>query len=141
MPVTDKQAHGLPWNLFWMLPPQKMQDIPVVIFICLFLRAILFTAYANDSSTCTYFNFNVETFHRLTSHKISSVVVHSMEDCAMACLEHWECFSFNLGNTASDGHGMHECELIRTDKYNSNSTYDSSKDFHHFFVKVSVLAV
>ena len=112
-----------------------MQDtLVVVIFIGLFLQTIQFK---DSSSAVTYFNFNVETFHRLTSHKISSVVVNSMEDCAMACLEHWECFSFNLGNTMSDG--SYECELIRTDRYNSNSTYNSSKDFHHFFVKVSVL--
>ena len=119
-----------------MLQPWKMQDTQVVIFIGLFLRAIQFTAYANDSSTFAYFNIDVETFHRLTSHKISSVVVNSMEDCAMTCLEHWECLSFNLGNTSD---GSYECELLRTDRYNSNSTYNSSKDFHHFFVKVSVL--
>ncbi|XP_078357384.1 microfibril-associated glycoprotein 4-like [Oculina patagonica] len=32
--------------------------------------------------------------------------------------------------------GKQECELIRTDKYNSNSTYSHSNDFHHFFITI-----
>ncbi|KAL9984567.1 hypothetical protein ACROYT_G006877 [Oculina patagonica] len=108
-----------------------MQDSIVFLFVGLFLRTIQFSAHARDSFR--YFDYDVDAFHRLTSHKISSVVVNSMEDCAMACLAHWECFSFNLGNLTMAG--KHECELIRTDKYNSNSTYSNSNDFHHFFVR------
>ena len=67
----------------------------------------------------------MDTSHRLTSHKISSIVVDSMEDCAMACFVQRECFSFNLGNPSKAG--KHECELLRTDKYNSNSTCSHSR--------------
>lgn len=113
-----------------------MQTAIAFLFIGLFLRSIQFTIQTRDSSGFRYFDYDVDAFHRLTSHIISSVVVNAMEDCAMACLVHWECFSFNLGNPMTAG--KHECELIRTDKYNSNSTYSHSKDFHHFFIRVSV---
>ena len=78
----------------------------------------------------------MDAFRRLTSHKIYSTFVDSMEDCAMACLVHWECLSFNLGIQLTAG--KQECELIRTDKYNSNSTYSNTSNFHHFFVSVSL---
>ena len=105
------------------------------LFSVLFLRSIQFTVQSEGSGGFRYFDFDVEAFHRLTSHKISSSVVDSMEDCTFACLAHWECFSFNLGNPILK---KYDCELIRTDKYNSKSTYNHSKDFHHFFIRVSI---
>ena len=111
-----------------------MQSAIVFLFAVLFLWSIQFTIHCSDSTAFRSFNYDVVAFHRLTSHKISSSVVDSMVDCAFACLVHWECFSFNLRNPIAK---KYDCELIRTDKYNSQSTYNRSKDFHHFFIKVS----
>ena len=111
-----------------------MKGAIVFLFAVLFLWSTQFTIHCSDSTDFRSFNYDVDAFHRLTSHKISSSVVDSMEDCAFACLAHRECFSFNLGSLIAK---KYDCELIRTDKYNSKSTYSHSRDFHHFFIRVS----
>lgn len=111
----------------------NMKNVMVFLLVGLFLQSLQFSIQTRDSFR--YFDYYVDAFHRLTSHKISSAAVNSMKDCAMACLVHWECFSFNLGSPAIAG--KRECELIKTDKYDSNSTYIYSSNFHHFSIKVS----
>ena len=113
-----------------------MNGTIIFLFLVFSLYSIQFTTQSEGSGGFRYFNFDVEAFHRLTSHQMTSSVVDSMEDCTFACLAHWECFSFNLGNPIAK---KYDCELIRTDKYNSKSTYNHSKDFHHFFIRVSSL--
>ena len=115
----------------------------IFLCVCLILRSIQFATEAFDTKSdpvsVVYCNYSVDAFHRLTSHKIYSTFVNSRVDCAMACVTHWECLSFNLGIQMTAE--KQECELIRTDKYNSNSTYSNSSNFHHFFVSVSLKKV
>lgn len=77
-----------------------------------------------------YSGFKGVAFRRISSHLISSKIVPNLSVCAFDCVKQWECLSFNFANPSGGGH---VCELLRTDKYNSNSTYTQNGDFHHFY--------
>ena len=115
-----------------------MQGIAIIILsaLSLHVQEIPIRFHGSAATVFQYISFDLDPFHRLTSHKISSSVVDSMEDCAMKCVMQWErCLSFNLGNSTTN---KHCCELISTDKYNSIANYSHSDNFHHFFKKVSL---
>lgn len=115
-----------------------MQGIAIIILsaLSLHVQEIPIRCHGSAATVFQYISFDLDPFHRLTSHKISSSVVDSMEDCAMKCVMRWErCLSFNLGNSTTN---KHCCELISTDKYNSIDNYSHSDNFHHFFKKVSI---
>ena len=77
-----------------------------------------------------YSGFKADPFHRVTSHLITSMTVPNLTLCSFNCLKNLECVSFNFGNRVN---GWHACELLRTDKYNSRSSYLPSGDFHYFY--------
>lgn len=115
-----------------------MQGIAIIILstLSLHVQEIPIRCHGSAATVFQYISFDLDPFHRLTSHKISSSVVDSMEDCAMKCVMRWErCLSFNLGNSTTN---KQSCELISTDKYNSIANYSHSDNFHHFFKKVSI---
>jgi len=115
-----------------------MQGIAIIILsaLSLHVQEIPIRSHGSAATGFQYISFDMDPFHRLTSHKISSSAVDSMEDCAMRCVMQWKrCFSFNLGNSTTN---KQCCELISTDKYNSIANYSHSDNFHHFFKKVSI---
>ncbi|XP_067046141.1 uncharacterized protein [Acropora muricata] len=60
------------------------------------------------------------------------LVVLSIQ-CALTCLQHLSCFSFNLA-TFPDDNGKLLCEHLPSDKYNNSKKFVSSKNYHHFSI-------
>jgi hypothetical protein len=83
-----------------------------------------------------YDGFKADAFRRITTHLIETNLVNKLGLCALKCLKKVECVSFNFGNPVN---GKHVCELLRTDKYNSRSSYVNSTDYHYFYPGVSKL--
>ena len=109
-----------------------MQGIAIIILsaLSLHVQEMPIRSHGSAATGFQYISFDLDPFHRLTSHKISSSAVDSMEDCAMKCVMQWKrCLSFNLGNLTTN---KQWCELISTDKYNSIANYSHSDNFHHF---------
>ena len=65
----------------------------------------------------------------------TSLVVQSIQ-CALTCLQHLSCFSFNLA-AFPDDNGKLLCEHLLSDKYNNSKKFVSSKNYHHFSIWVS----
>jgi len=65
----------------------------------------------------------------------TSLVVLSIQ-CALTCLQHLSCFSFNLA-TFPDDNSKLLCEHLPSDKYNNSKKFVSSKNYHHFSIWVS----
>ncbi|XP_031563600.1 uncharacterized protein LOC116299106 [Actinia tenebrosa] len=74
--------------------------------------------------------FKADAFRRITTHLIETHIVNKLGSCAFRCSKHLECVSFNFGNRMN---GKHGCQLLRTDKYNSGSSYVTDTDFHYFY--------
>ena len=70
--------------------------------------------------------------------QINVVLVHKLEDCGLACVNHCSCFSFNIA-IRLDKNGHFVCELLATDKYNETSKFVASGDFHHFSIAVRLV--
>ena len=88
----------------------------------------------NPDERSAYFRQN--DFSYLNINPVgTSLVVQSIE-CALTCLQHIFCFSFNLA-AFSDNKGKHLCEYLPSDKYNNSEKFVASKTYHHFSIWVS----
>ena len=61
-------------------------------------------------------------------------------DCGYACLEIPSCFSYNVA-TFPDFNGKRLCELLPSDKFNNSGKLKASREFHHFYIPVSLLLI
>ena len=85
----------------------------------------------------SYGNFAVDMFHRLQVSVGSSTVVSRYKECAMSCVNTPSCSSFNVASSP-DVDGKFRCELLDQDKYSSLDQLISSRDYHHYSIKVSI---
>jgi hypothetical protein len=104
-------------------------SIFLVVSIC-YLNSFLTETRKVSPDGIVYEGFKGDAFRRITTHLIETNIVNKLGLCALKCLKNHECSSFNFGNPVN---GQHICELLRTDKYNSRSSYVNSTDFHYFF--------
>ena len=80
--------------------------------------------------------FSQNDFSYLNINPIgTSLVVQSIQ-CALTCLQHLSCFSFNLA-AFSDNNGKLLCEHLHSDKYNYSEKFAASHTYHHFSIWVS----
>ena len=87
-----------------------------------------------DSRSAAYFSQN--DFSYLSINPIgTSLVVQSIQ-CALTCLQHLSCFSFNLA-AFPDDNGKLLCEHLSSDKYNNSEKFVASNTYHHFSIWVS----
>ncbi|XP_015762686.1 PREDICTED: uncharacterized protein LOC107341736 [Acropora digitifera] len=85
----------------------------------------------NPDARFAYFNQN--DFSYLSINPIgTSLVVQSIQ-CALTCLQHLSCFSFNLA-TFPDDNGKLLCEHLSSDKYNNSEKFVASNTYHHFSI-------
>ena len=88
----------------------------------------------NPDQHSAYFSQN--DFSYLDINSIgTSLVVQSIQ-CALTCLQHLSCFSFNLA-AFSDNNGKLLCEHLPSDKNNNSEKFVASKTYHHFSIWVS----
>ena len=80
--------------------------------------------------------FSQDDFSYLNINPVgTSLVVQSIQ-CALMCLQHLSCFSFNLA-AFPDNDGKLLCEHLPSDKYNNSEKFVTSKNYHHFSIWVS----
>ena len=73
-------------------------------------------------------------FYRFLNVKASvSVTVYDAMACALECLRHGFCFSFNF---AVSPRGRHGCQLLREDKYTFSDRFEPSQFYHHYSMVV-----
>lgn len=88
----------------------------------------------NPDARSAYFGQN--DFSYLSINPIgTSLVVQSIQ-CALTCLQHLSCFSFNLA-AFPDDNGKLLCEHLSSDKYNNSEKFVASNTYHHFSIWVS----
>ncbi|XP_044181425.1 uncharacterized protein LOC122962416 isoform X1 [Acropora millepora] len=77
--------------------------------------------------------FSQNDFSYLSINPIgTSLVVQSIQ-CALMCLQHLCCFSFNLA-AFPDDNGKLLCEHLSSDKYNNSEKFVASNTYHHFSI-------
>ncbi|XP_044181918.1 uncharacterized protein LOC122962742 [Acropora millepora] len=85
----------------------------------------------NPDARSAYFSQN--DFSYLSINPIgTSLVVQSIQ-CALTCLQHLSCFSFNLA-AFPDDNGKLLCEHLSSDKYNNSEKFVASNTYHHFSI-------
>ena len=84
--------------------------------------------------------FIKEKFSRLNITALVKRVTGNSLSCAFSCLNNLACFSFNFA-AFPDEAGKFSCEILSSDKYNNSNDFLPSKNFHHFSIVVSNLAL
>lgn len=76
--------------------------------------------------------------HVLDVEKISSFLVGFVTECALRCVSHVSCLSFNIkeDNTENSRQQI-TCEILPKDLYNASLNFQKSKEFHHWSAIVS----
>lgn len=75
----------------------------------------------------------LEHFHWFLNVKASvSITAHDAMACALECLRHSFCLSFNFAVSP----GRHDCELLREDKYTFSDRFEPSQFYHHYSMAV-----
>ena len=57
-------------------------------------------------------------------------------DCGFACTGLSWCMSYNFQRNSSHD-GLHQCELLSSDKYNNSNAFQPNEEFDHFSIRVS----
>ena len=83
-----------------------------------------------------YVNFMIDQFSYLNITSIGRNLIQDENDCGYACLEIPSCFSYNVA-AFPDVNDKRLCELLPSDKLNNSDKFNTSKEFHHFFIPVS----
>ena len=114
-----------------------MSRLLKIFFCCIF-----FTAISTSSEIVPDQGFErrengtnfLEHFHRFLNVKANvSVTVYDAMACALQCLRHCFCFSFNF---AVSPPGSHECQLLLEDKYTFSDRFEPSRFYHHYSMAV-----
>ena len=82
----------------------------------------------------------VSEFSYLNITSIGRNLIQDENDCGYACLEIPACFSYNVA-AFSDVNGKLLCELLPSDKFNHSDKFNTSREFHHFYLPVSLLLI
>lgn len=86
-----------------------------------------------------YAHFKGHQHHRLDIYPIKSTASRSRQERAQECAYTKPCFSFNLASTV-DVLGKLTCELLPSDIYAQSNKFGAHPGFHHFSIKVSIVA-
>ncbi len=86
-----------------------------------------------------YANFKGHKFSHLNITPLGTDLVLKSSQCGTACVNIPSCFSFNLA-AFSDINGKLSCELLPSDKYNNSDKFVASQFYHHFSIRVRMLA-
>lgn len=82
-------------------------------------------------------HFIQHKYHVLDVDKISSFLVRFVTECALRCLHHASCFSFNIEDDTTENIAQKTCELLPTDFYNASLHFEESEEFDHWSIVVS----
>lgn len=118
-----------------------MPSLPGFFFCCIVLTGILtFAGNVPDSfdpgfgkreSKASF----LEHFHWFLNVKASvSITVYDAIACALECLRHSLCFSFNIAISPSKS--GHDCQLLGADKYTLADRFQPSQFYHHYSMAV-----
>jgi len=111
-------------------------------FRSLTLIILLFYPY---SSTCaqnfkrekqgvSFAKFVKASSVKLNALKVANLKVSRVGECTFECINHHECYSVNFGASLD---GKHSCELLGTDKFSQSKHLVESREFDHYYIKVS----
>lgn len=69
-------------------------------------------------------------------NQLASLKVSRPGECTFECVNNHECYSVNFAS-GSDDNGKHSCELLKVDKFSRPNNVYKTKEFNHYFIKVS----
>lgn len=75
--------------------------------------------------------------HVLDVEKISSFLVSSVTKCALRCVHHALCLSFNIKEDKTDNNTQMACELLPINLLNASMEFRKREEFHHWSFTVS----
>ena len=82
----------------------------------------------------------ISEFSYLNITSIGRDLIRDENDCGYACLEIPSCFSYNVA-AFPDVNGKLLCEILPSDKFNNSDKFNTSRDFHHVSIAVSLLLI
>ena len=82
-------------------------------------------------------HFFEHKYHILDVERISTFVVGFVTECALRCLRHVSCISFNIEDTTTHARKIRTCELLPKDVYHASHKFQQRKKFHHWSTLVS----
>lgn len=118
-----------------------MPSLPGFFFCCIVLTGILTFAgnvpesfdpgFGKRESRASF----LEHFHWFLNVEASvSITVYDAIACALECLRHSLCFSFNIAISPSKS--GHDCQLLGADKYTFADRFQPSQFYHHYSMAV-----
>ena len=75
--------------------------------------------------------------HVLDVEKISSFLVGFVTECALECVRHLLCLSFNIKEDTTENSTKMTCELLPVDLFNVSLKFQKRGEFHHWSIVVS----
>lgn len=85
-----------------------------------------------------YAQFVGNSFTELTNSSFATLKVESLGECTFQCINSQKCISVNFAGHQTQG--KHICELLNEDKFSRSDKVVSSDDFHHYHIKVGLVA-
>lgn len=122
----------------------------VILVVCIFFFSrlnITTLGEGNDHVNTWIWKDSNEVFSHFFQHKnyalrvnsIGSFLVGFVTECALRCLRHLSCVSFNIEEATAANRRHVTCELLPVDMYNASEKLQSSESFHHWSTVVSEL--
>ena len=118
-----------------------MNRLVTPILCAVFILIRVMTAKAHQQadlfrdSKLQYVNFVKHGETVLDAPMITSTAFHDALYCALECLTHDQCISYNSA-VFPDAENKFKCQLLATDKYRSSKSLRSNKEFNHYSIKV-----
>ena len=95
------------------------------------------TIFATIGPNEAFSHFIQHKNHVLDVEKISSFLVSIVTECALRCVRHVSCLSFNIKEDTTENSTQMTCELLPMDLYNASLKFHESEEFHHWSFIVS----
>lgn len=141
---TRKRREQLKKRFFQM-------ELPSSISKLLFLVTLMTTSHDLENVTgqpvslkrtldsgIRYAQFGGNSFTELTNSSFATLKVESLGECTFQCINSQKCFSVNFAGHQTQG--KHICELLNEDKFSRSDKVVSNDDFHHYHIKVGLVA-
>ena len=129
--------------MYWAFKESPATRLKMHLFTAILFEAVSFLLSIQGHSGYDLYRDSMHNEARFVKHPNGSLnvtpiaFIKAIDNfcCVHHCLNEKRCFSFNLAIAPINN--MYECQLLSTDKYNSSSKFENSKNFHHYSIEVT----
>ena len=116
----------------------KIRSLVVIIlhfYLYMYLySSILAQNFKRENQGVSFAKFIKAPSVKLNAFQLVHLKVSRLGECTFECINNKQCFSVNFGALRD---GQHSCELLKMDMFRKSSSLAASKEFDHYYIKVS----